>query len=80
VPLRLFCSTSVSLVGGALKNRKSEVIPPDEPPHDSSWLTGLSVWPIRLLIVSPHYRASGLATMRCALELYHKSLWQARLH
>ena len=38
--------------------------PPDEPPHDRFWLWGLSVRPIKLLIVSPNCNITSASNFK----------------
>ena len=38
------------------RNKENIITPPEEPPHESKWFTGLSVRPMRLLTVSPSCR------------------------
>jgi hypothetical protein len=53
-----------------LNNNKNITAPPEEPPQESNWFTGLSVRPMRLLTVSPS----------CTGKLVSESMQEELIH
>jgi hypothetical protein len=51
-------------------NNENNIAPPEEPPQESNWFTGLSVRPMRLLTVSPS----------CTGELISESIQEELTH